>query len=347
MAARSVPTRGTQRTQQNARHVYLGEGGHRTELRQALSAGRPTRCAESADALSHRGRTRLALQALWAEELAPLVSVIKYSPPILEWAAQSPAKLREQREAERTKAEIALREAEAHAREVAEQAVKSAVAAGNGQALREAFTHNLWVMGGGLNADNGGILLLAKAIRDGAQEVVDVLLEFGANPNGTLDGSLTVLMCAILIKNTTAVASLLSYGARPNEQSDEVWPPLVQAAAAGEEEIVRLLLQAGAQHDAADSRGHTALKWATVRGFENIAQLLREQCQQFVDPLGGVWQEVDCDQCWPTEARGLGGANTPLGTADAEVHEAALEILADCLNTAMSLQGVPVTIHRP
>ncbi|ETS77218.1 hypothetical protein PFICI_11092 [Pestalotiopsis fici W106-1] len=67
---------------------------------------------------------------------------------------------------------------------------------------------------------------------------------------------------------------LLQHGADANAASDGGWRPLHNAAQKGLTSIVQVLLNAGADINAPLSNGMTALHWAAFNGFEEVAQLI-------------------------------------------------------------------------
>lgn len=67
---------------------------------------------------------------------------------------------------------------------------------------------------------------------------------------------------------------LLQYGADANAASDGGWRPLHNAAQKGLTSIVKILLTAGADINAPLSNGMTALHWAAFNGFVEVSQLI-------------------------------------------------------------------------
>jgi ankyrin repeat protein len=67
---------------------------------------------------------------------------------------------------------------------------------------------------------------------------------------------------------------LLQHGADANAASDGGWRPLHNAAQKGLTSIVQVLLNAGADINATLSNGMTALHWAAFNGFEEVSQLI-------------------------------------------------------------------------
>lgn len=67
---------------------------------------------------------------------------------------------------------------------------------------------------------------------------------------------------------------LLQHGADANAASDGGWRPLHNAAQKGLTSIVKVLIKAGADINATLSNGMTALHWAAFNGFEEVSQLI-------------------------------------------------------------------------
>jgi ankyrin repeat protein len=114
--------------------------------------------------------------------------------------------------------------------------------------------------------------ILLLALREGSQQVVDVLLarpdlqlELTA-PNGN-----TALMMAAFKHNKAAVHALLTKGAKVNRPG---WSALHFAAASGDEAITRDLLARGAAIDARAPNEQTPLMVAAREGQEACVQAL-------------------------------------------------------------------------
>jgi uncharacterized protein len=120
-----------------------------------------------------------------------------------------------------------------------------------------------------------GQTVLILALREGANEVVNVLLaqpgidlELAA-PNGN-----RALMMAAFKRNKAAVLALLAKGAIVTYPG---WTPLHYAAASGDEEIVRILLEHHAYIDAESPSKLTPLMIAAREGHEAAARLLMQE----------------------------------------------------------------------
>lgn len=98
-------------------------------------------------------------------------------------------------------------------------------------------------------------------------EIIRLLLERGANPN--IEGFGTALTDAIRFQQPQLASILLANGADPNLAAfDGV--PLKVAVRAKSAESVRLLLEAGADPDIQDDKGAPPLMWAVTADYENL-----------------------------------------------------------------------------
>jgi hypothetical protein len=117
---------------------------------------------------------------------------------------------------------------------------------------------------------DGRTALYAAALGGHAQ-LVDLLLQAGANPNlnsrGPSDG--TPLCAAACWGSLEVVRLLLAHGADPNLPEDEWWTPLRWAAAHGNEAVARELLAAGADPNLMAPLGDAARRGSlgTVRAL--------------------------------------------------------------------------------
>ena len=121
----------------------------------------------------------------------------------------------------------------------------------------------------------------------GEIELVEKLLNAGANPNATNSYGYAPLHVAAFAGQTVIVESLLNAGANPNvvpsEASDSGktlkycagMTPMHFAAHAGHAEIVDALIAAGAEVDVADAAGVTPMYWAEKAGHvDTVVSLL-------------------------------------------------------------------------
>ena len=119
--------------------------------------------------------------------------------------------------------------------------------------------------------------LLVKAAVDGKRIVVEDMVELGVDVDGEDHEGQTALSAAVSCSRRNIVQILLDEGADPSKiSSKESAPPLILALQKGNNSIVRLLLYAGADADCVAASGDTALCVATsLKNFEIIDDLCR------------------------------------------------------------------------
>jgi ankyrin repeat protein len=116
----------------------------------------------------------------------------------------------------------------------------------------------------------------------GRKDVLDFLLQHGADPNAASKNQMRVtpLHSAVAHRDpeiaTAMVESLLSNGAKVNIAQDGGWTPLHQAAAHGQMEIMKLLLDRKADVNAESDDGTTPLRMAHNKGFSEAAEMLQQ-----------------------------------------------------------------------
>jgi len=122
-------------------------------------------------------------------------------------------------------------------------------------------------------SDEGDWLPLGAAARQGHREVVELLMDAGADLETGYLGW-TPLNVAANSGHVDVVRYLLDKGADMEHRSESGWTPLKSAACNGHTATVTLLLQRGADVRAAADRGWTALHSAANSGHGDIVQLL-------------------------------------------------------------------------
>jgi ankyrin repeat protein len=120
--------------------------------------------------------------------------------------------------------------------------------------------------------DRMGAALLAAAEAN-AVDMVGMLRQAGASPNGRNAAGDALLHLAIAAADAAMVAQLLERGADPNLVGSEHVTPLCMAVAARDSRLVGLLLSAGARPDQG-SNGNTPLAMAVRWGMAGIAKQL-------------------------------------------------------------------------
>ena len=116
------------------------------------------------------------------------------------------------------------------------------------------------------------------ALEQGGIPAVELLLEFGANPNVTDGYGVTPLMIAAGSGVQKYTAMLIEAKAELDLQDSTGDTALMHAVKAVSYEAVSLLLAAGADKTIRSDRGDTALHWAIRLGprrGDNISQLLK------------------------------------------------------------------------
>jgi uncharacterized protein len=117
---------------------------------------------------------------------------------------------------------------------------------------------------------------LIVAVVEQHEEVVQLLLENGANPNVSAGFDWKPLHFAITqnYASTSIIALLLEHGAYVNSRTSLAVTPLHRAAGFCKLEVVNFLLQEGADKTLQDKYGLTAEKRAQKSGCEDVAQLV-------------------------------------------------------------------------
>ena len=115
-------------------------------------------------------------------------------------------------------------------------------------------------------------LFLAAA--NGFENVVELLLKAGANPNHAELCGQTPLLRAANDCLTDVVKILLEGGADPNKADTSGYTPLLWAVIHGHTDVVKILLEGGAEPNTADIDGNTALFRAITKGQTDVVKLL-------------------------------------------------------------------------
>lgn len=119
-----------------------------------------------------------------------------------------------------------------------------------------------------------GPLMLFRAVREGKEDMVEMLLEQDVDVNKQIETGWTSLTGAAAQGHPRIVRLLLDAGANPDIGNLKKITPLMFGARYGNIEICRLLLEYGANPDLQDVYGMTALIVSTREGHADIAEML-------------------------------------------------------------------------
>jgi ankyrin repeat protein len=115
-----------------------------------------------------------------------------------------------------------------------------------------------------------GQTALMRAVAEKHQDVVQALIEGGADVRARSKGGFTALLFAGQQGEVASAKLLLAAGADVNATTPKNGTALVVAAASGREEFAIFLLEHGADPNAADAYGLTALHYAVPQGMAGI-----------------------------------------------------------------------------
>ena len=128
-----------------------------------------------------------------------------------------------------------------------------------------------------VNSENdGGEFPLETACWHGNKEIVELLIENGADVNYADEGEFrTALMMASHHGHAEIVQLLLKHGADVNAEDDYNATSLTRAAEEGHLEIVHLLLEYGANPNVREERGKIASELAEESKHFEVAEFIR------------------------------------------------------------------------
>jgi cytohesin len=115
------------------------------------------------------------------------------------------------------------------------------------------------------------------AVRWDQKEIVEFLIEKGAEVNSRDNSDTTPLYFAVTINQKDLAELLLSQGADVNAKNNHDFTSLHLAAIKGFQEMVEFLLTQGADVNARDDKGNTPLHYAAVTGSKEMVELLRPE----------------------------------------------------------------------
>ncbi len=115
------------------------------------------------------------------------------------------------------------------------------------------------------------------AASNGHKEVVEFLLQRGANIEARTERGVTPLYIAVKDSQKEIVELLLQHGANIEAKEEDGFTPLHIAAKDGQKEIVELLLQCGANIEARSEGGVTPLYIAAKNGYKEVVEFLLQR----------------------------------------------------------------------
>lgn len=141
-----------------------------------------------------------------------------------------------------------------------------------------------------LNSTNNlGETPLTDAITFGNNEIVELLLNAGAN-HAIMDTFMhNAMWIACSMNNAAAVSLLLQKGEDPNQKyADNSTPLIVAAMFVADADLLNILLEAGADCNACDNSGYTAMTHCIMNGKpEEVAALLKHGADLSVHTIDG------------------------------------------------------------
>ena len=124
--------------------------------------------------------------------------------------------------------------------------------------------------------DTSGSTALMYAVAKDRKEVVDMLLDAGADINESDVYVGSALTWAAYYDREDLVADLLDRGADPNVLNNVGGTPLIVAATKGSTRIVQMLLDHGADPGTKSKDGKNALGWAQAARRADVAKVLQD-----------------------------------------------------------------------
>ena len=149
---------------------------------------------------------------------------------------------------------------------------------------------------------------ISSATENAGAEIVSILLEAGANPNGKT-GSESAFWRAALRGNTQMMELLISHGADMNAGNGAGESPMANAAQISHFKAVMYLLEKGASPFIADYQGYTVGTWVLESRIHpetedgkarlEIIEILKEKGYPWPPPDGDAVLEMQKNGEWP------------------------------------------------
>ena len=121
---------------------------------------------------------------------------------------------------------------------------------------------------------------LHVAAQMGHEDVVKLLLDYGAQNKAEIRQGKTPLHCAAECGHNKVVQVLIEGGADPNMADNDGRTPLHYAAYQGKRQVVRLLLDFGADPQIEDKDGNTPINEADSGGNPEVEIMLLHHCRK-------------------------------------------------------------------
>jgi hypothetical protein len=122
-----------------------------------------------------------------------------------------------------------------------------------------------------------GVSLLAEAVRNGHEEIMNMLIDFGADVNEkSADNGNTPLMDAATKGHEDMLSTLIAAGADLDVQSKNGQTALILTVGQGSYPMTERLLKAGADPTVSDKLGMTARKYAELFKHKTIIEALAQ-----------------------------------------------------------------------
>nr|WP_243435859.1 ankyrin repeat domain-containing protein [Acanthopleuribacter pedis] len=125
---------------------------------------------------------------------------------------------------------------------------------------------------------------LMIAVLRNQRDILDILVQEGADINSLNAGGISPLFWAIVTGDRQMVAQMLAFRANVNLRSPLGKTPLMFAAGFGFEDICLLLINAGAETNAIDRTGNSSLTYAVRLGRKKCVSLLLQQPHVKLNP---------------------------------------------------------------